>query len=157
MSLILLGLFLWTACEFGGFPAEGSKAPLSDNKVLKEGMSGREVCTLEPFVDAPLHQVTIREAIEAHIPVVVMFGTPQHCTQCVEQIHGLTALSVKYSGKVAFVHVDAYRDKQTIKEWVIKGEPWTGLIDRNGVIRHVFHGPTPFPEIEPKIQELMSL
>jgi len=152
------GFFLISSCDFSGFPAVGTKAPLTDNKVLKEGMNPAEICTLDPFVDGPLHQITVREAIEAHLPLVVMFGTPQHCTQCVEQLHGLTALALsdKYHGKVAFIHIDAYQDTKTIKQWVIKGEPWTGLVDRQGVIRFVHHGPTMNNEITPEIDQLVA-
>ena len=157
-TIVCLGLlFLITGCEFSGFPAVGTKAVVSENKILGTGVTGRDVCTLEPFVDASLHQMTIRSALESHMPLVVMFGTPQHCTQCVEQIGLLTAFAKQYAGRVAFAHVDAYRDTATIKAWSVKGEPWTGLIDRDGVIRFVFHGPMTFPELAPKIRELLAM
>jgi len=155
MAWFLGALLVAAGCNFSGFPAVGTKATPSDNKILSDGVTGPDLCTLEPFTDGVLHRTTLKQALESHTPVVVMFGTPQHCTQCVDQIRRLTALAEKYQGSVAFIHIDAYKDTRIIREWLIKGEPWTGLIDRDGVIRFVFHGPTLDQEIEPKIQELL--
>ena len=153
---LCLGLVVWTACSFGSFPAVGTQAPLSENKVLKAGMKPKEVCSLEPFRDAALHRWTVKAALEQKMPVVVVFGTPQHCTECVQQIETLNALAEMYRG-VAFIHIDEYADEKTVKEWNVKGEPWTALIDRNGIIRYVFNGPTLFQEIEPKIREVLKI
>jgi len=118
----------------------GVTVPASQNKLPVKGGDWRKACSM----DTPdqLHRWQISELRAQNKPFLVVFGTPQHCTMCVDQLIRVAALQEKYGDRFAFLHVDGYRDDAVWVEWGIKGEPWTYIVDENGVVQSLFPGPT---------------
>jgi hypothetical protein len=141
----------------GGLQAKvkaGDLAPKSENRVVLRDDDWHQVSTMDTKVR--LYRWRIADLIEQHKPFLVVFGTPQHCTMCVDQLTRVAVLEEKYGERFAFVHVDGYKDSAVWLEWGVKGEPWTFLVDAKGVVRRVFPGQTEIALIEGEIENLLK-
>jgi len=155
LSLILI-LTVVTACSetYGPDVSRGEYAPASNNKPIPKTGTWRDVCSMD--VADKLHRHRIADLRQAQKPFLVVFGTPQHCTMCVDQLVRVASLQEKYGERFAFLHVDGYRDDAVWVEWGIKGEPWTFIVDAQGVVRKVFPGPTDGAVMEQVIDEILQ-
>jgi hypothetical protein len=132
----------------------GDAAPKSMNKVLAAGGNQAQVSTLDK--KARLYRWRIADLVEQGRPFLVVFGTPQHCTMCVDQLTRVAYMEEKYGERFAFVHVDGYRDSAVWEQWGVKGEPWTFLVDARGRVRSTFPGQTELPLLEREILRLLE-
>jgi hypothetical protein len=132
----------------------GDLAPKSENRVVVRDDDWHEVSTMDTKVR--LYRWRIADLIEQHKPFLVVFGTPQHCTMCVDQLTRVAVMEEKYGERFAFVHVDGYKDNAVWVQWGVKGEPWTFLVDGKGVVRKVFPGQTELSLIEEEIESLLK-
>jgi hypothetical protein len=154
---ICVGLALLAACGGGGMQAKvkvGDAVPKSQNKVLAAGADQSTVSTLD--TRARLYRWRIADLVEQGRPFLVVFGTPQHCSMCVDQLTRVAYMEEKYGERFAFVHVDGYRDSAVWVQWGVKGEPWTFLVDARGRVRSIFPGQTELPLLEREIVQLMK-
>jgi thioredoxin-like negative regulator of GroEL len=103
-----------------------------------------------------LYRWRISDLIDQHRPFLVVFGTPQHCTMCVDQLTRVAVMQEKYGNRFAFVHVDGYKDNAVWVQWGVKGEPWTFIVDAKGRVRKVFPGQTELALLEQEIQSLLT-
>lgn len=103
-----------------------------------------------------LHRWRISDLRAAGRPFLVVFGTPQHCTMCVDQLVRVASLQEKYGDRFSFLHVDGYKDNAVWVEWGIKGEPWTFIVDGEGMVRKVFPGPTDIALMENEIDKIIQ-
>jgi len=157
LLLILFALSLLSACNDRGFKpkiAEGDEVPASEHRTAAEAGSREAVCSM----DRPdkLHKWKISELRKANKPFLVVFGTPQHCTMCVDQLIRVASLQEKYGDRFAFLHIDEYKDDPVWVEWGVKGEPWTFIVDQKGIVRKVFPGPTDLSVMELVIDEIIK-
>jgi hypothetical protein len=132
----------------------GDLAPKSENRVVVRDDDWHEVSTMDTKVR--LYRWRIADLIEQHKPFLVVFGTPQHCTMCVDQLTRVAVMEEKYGERFAFVHVDGYKDNAVWVQWGVKGEPWTFLVDGKGVVRKVFPGQTELSLIEEEIESILK-
>jgi hypothetical protein len=141
----------------GGLTAKigvGDLAPRSENRVVARDEDWHQVSTMDTKVR--LYRWRIADLIERRKPFLVVFGTPQHCTMCVDQLTRVAVLEEKFGERFAFVHVDGYKDNAVWVQWGVKGEPWTFLVDAKGVVRKVFPGQTELSLIEGEIEILLK-
>lgn len=153
---LLLGALALAGCGSDAFKpdlAEGDEVPASDNRLVAAGEDWHAVCSM----DTPdgLHHWRIANLRAAHKPFLVVFGTPQHCTMCVDQLIRVATLQEKYGERFAVLHVDGYRDNPVWVQWGIKGEPWTFVVDGDGIVRKVFAGPTDVSLMEQVIEQIL--
>jgi hypothetical protein len=82
-------------------------------------------------------------------PVVLTFATPQLCQSrvCGPVVDVVDEVAAKTGDKVAFIHQEVYADNQINKglrpqlvTYHLQTEPWTFVIDKNGVISTRFEG-----------------
>lgn len=148
---------LVTSCESGrGFGPKvkvGDQVPKSQNRVASSENNWSEVSTMDTKVR--LYRWKIADLVEQGKPFLVVFGTPQHCSMCVDQLSRVAAMEEKYGERFAFIHVDGYKDSLVWSQWGVQGEPWTFLVDAKGVARHVFPGQTEIPMIEEHVETLL--
>jgi len=157
LSLLFALSFLVACNEGGGFKPKisaGDKVPASEHRTAAEAGSRKAVCSMERPDN--LHKWKISELRKANKPFLVVFGTPQHCTMCVDQLIRVASLQEKYGDRFAFLHVDEYRDDAVWVEWGVKGEPWTFIVDQKGIVRKVFPGPTDLSVMELVIDEIIK-
>jgi hypothetical protein len=146
------------SCKGEGSPTSkvkvGDPAPKSENRVVLRDDDWHHVSTMDTKVR--LYRWRIADLIERHKPFLVVFGTPQHCTICVDQLSRVAVMEEKYGERFAFVHVDGYKDNAVWVEWGVKGEPWTFLVDGKGVVRKVFPGQTELSLLEDEIERMLK-
>lgn len=155
-SMALLALPL-SACSEYGVPKKlkiGDLVPASRNRILEPGADPRSVTTMDTRVR--LYRWRIADLIEQGRPFIVVFGTPQHCTICVDQLSRVAWVEEKYGERFAFVHVDGYKDNSIWVDWGVKGEPWTFVVDRRGRVRQVFAGQTEVSLLEDQVKFLLA-
>ena len=81
--------------------------------------------------------------------MVVTFSTPAFCVTatCGPQLDVITGLKEQYGGAVNFVHVEVVEDPHllnegrpaarwapAVEEWGLLSEPWTFVVDRDGLV-----------------------
>ena len=132
-----------------GTPAVGERAPASRSKTLADvGDIGELTTDVDP--DEGLYEVSVAEALEMGMPLVVVFSTPGYCqtATCGPQLDVIKQLKADYGDRVNFVHVEVYDNPDeiggdlsravvspTVGEWGLASEPWTFVVDGEGVVR----------------------
>ncbi len=142
----------FTVIDKHRFVAPGQAAPKSDNLTKKDVANITEIDSGNPPND--MHDVTIKDAISAGRPVVVVFSTPAFCTSrfCGPVNEEVEALRDAYKDRVDFVHIEIWRDfkKQlinpTVNEWLAQPdgsitEPVVYVVDKNGTVFDRWEGP----------------
>jgi hypothetical protein len=140
--------------ETAATPPIGSPAPRSDSKTIADVEDFDQITTdVDP--DPDLYTLTIAEAIESGLPSLVVFATPAYCTTstCGPQLRVVKDIKKTYGDSANFVHVEVWdnpheiegdlsrgRLSPTIAEWGLVTEPWTFVLDRNGLVAAKFEG-----------------
>lgn len=131
-------------------PAVGDEAIPSDTPTLADvGGDVSAISTANP-PNPELLRVSVADALAAREPFVVTFATPQFCQSrtCgpVVQVVQSVAAGLRERG-IRFVHVEIFEDNDPakgvnrwVKEWRLPTEPFTYVVDREGVIRARFEG-----------------
>ena len=132
----------------------GDDAPPSRNRTVADPADWHQVSTMDTKVD--LYRWVIADLLDASRPFLVVFGTPQHCTMCVDQIVRVQIMQEKHGDRFAFVHVDGYKDNPVWVEWGVTGEPWTFMVDARGKVRKVFPGQTEIGLLEDEMRRLLK-
>ncbi len=152
----------------GEGPAEvGTKAIPVRTPVAKNTAEAREICTRKP--PDPMHYISLDRALANGKPTVVTFATPLLCESQIcgpvvdEQLLVFERIGAK---RANFVHVEEFPpgadlkpDPSTIpsywRKWGFTTEPWTVVIDGDGVIRARFEGPVVAALIEEALRPLL--
>ena len=132
----------------------GDGAPPSRNRTVDNPADWHQVSTMDTKVD--LYRWVIADLLDARKPFLVVFGTPQHCTMCVDQIVRVQIMQEKHGDRFAFIHVDGYKDNPVWVEWGVTGEPWTFMVDTRGKVRKVFPGQTEIGLLEDEMRRLLK-
>jgi hypothetical protein len=152
-------------------PAEvGTKAISVETPVADSDAEAREICTRDP--PDPMHYISLDDALTNGKPTVVSFATPllcesQLCGPVVDEM--LKAFQATGKDKANFVHVEEFlpgpdltpppatlaNAAPAFKDWGFTTEPWTIVIDGDGIIRATFEGPVTAPQIEAALQPLL--
>ena len=150
-------------------PAVGTAAPASVTYKAgdKEDLSQ---ITSALIPDPDLYQLSINEALQQGKPLVVVFATPAFCVSatCGPQLEELAKVKDVIGNRANFIHVDVFEDPHLIEggrptgdlvpavlEWGLPTEPWTFIVDKNGLISAKFEQLATATEIETKLQEIL--
>ena len=106
--------------------------------------------------DPELHRYTIKELVESHTPFVLVFGTPAHCTQCQNQLDTVKHYQEKYHHAFEVVHIDQYKNGQVYTDLGVAGDPWTFMIDGDGIIQGVFPGVTTWDNLDADFDRMLG-
>ncbi len=141
-------------------PAIGAPAPASDTPYLKPGVTISQIST-DTHPDPSFYQMSVRQAIAAHEPFVLVFATPKFCTSqvCGPTLDNVKSIAPAFAGKVNFIHVEVYDLSDTtnlkpvpaVTEWGLPSEPWVFVVDRNGNVADKFEGVVPVDELKASI------
>ena len=150
-------------------PAVGTAAPASVTYKAgdKEDLSQ---ITSALIPDPDLYQLSINEALQQEKPLVVVFATPAFCVSatCGPQLEELAKVKDVIGTRANFIHVDVFEDPHLIEggrptgdlvpavlEWGLPTEPWTFIVDKNGLISAKFEQLATATEIEIKLLEIL--
>jgi hypothetical protein len=120
-------------------PQVGERAIASTTPTLRSTGGKLKVLSTSRHPDPGLYASSVKDAIEAHVPFVVTFATPQFCQTrlCGPVVDVVSAVRKRFAKtKVRFIHVEVYRDNDPangvnrwMKEWNLPTEPWTFVVD----------------------------
>lgn len=158
--------------ETSDTPAVGSPAPASITPLASEAADITHITTAsEP--SPVLYGVSIHEAIAEGKPFAVVFSTPRYCTTgtCGPQLQQVSDLQVRYGDRANFIHVEVYKNPHlfgdgkrpgkddiadAVREWGLPTEPWTFVVDDQGIVRAKFEAFAPAASIEAALLEVMN-
>ncbi|MDA1348117.1 MAG: thioredoxin family protein [Chloroflexi bacterium] len=148
--------------EIGATPPLDSPAPRSNSKTIADVEDFDQITTdVDP--DPDLYALTIAEAIDSGLPSLVVFATPAYCTTstCGPQLGVVKDIKKTYGDSANFVHVEVWDNPHeidgdlsrgklspTLAEWGLVTEPWTFVLDRNGLVAAKFEGFATTEELE---------
>jgi hypothetical protein len=139
-------------------PAIGAAAPPSDTLTAA---SADAVISTDPHPDQAFYLLSVREAIEAGKPFVLVFATPAFCTSgvCGPALDLVKQVAPKYIGRVNFIHVEPYllqfsggrtqpvldaaghlQPVPAVGEWGLPTEPYIFVVDAHGKVAAKFEG-----------------
>ena len=149
-------------------PPIGSKAIPSENLTVAQQPDLTKL-TSDANPDPELYQLTVADAIAAQQPFVVAFSTPGYCQTAVCSPNQLVLKQLKdqYKDQVNFIHVEVYpypygesfqsqHRVPAMEEWNLRTEPWTFLVDAQGIIQARYEGGITFAELEPALKQLAA-
>ena len=145
-------------------PGLGTPAPRSRNLIASDVRDLRQIDTSQK-PDHRLHQVRISDAITQRKPQLIVFATPQFCTSrmCGPVVDIVRQLLPEYNKRIAFTHQEIWQDFAskkvfpTVEEWRLVSEPWTFVVDGEGIIRGKFEGLVTVRELEQALQQTLQL
>jgi hypothetical protein len=145
-------------------PGLGTLAPRSRNLIASDVRDLRQIDTSQK-PDPRLHQVRIADAIAQRKPQLIVFATPQFCTSrmCGPVLDIVRQLLPEYNKRVAFTHQEIWQDFAskkvfpTVEEWRLVSEPWTFVVDGEGIIRGKFEGLVTMRELERALEQTLQL
>lgn len=113
---------------------------------------------------APLESADLKKAHEEGKVILLMFGNVDHCIYCEKVWGNINALMPKYGSDI----VPILKTHRASKFWApedeavklgeiygVVGEPWLFIIDKKGIVRHIFRGFTGKTEIETEIKKVL--
>ncbi len=149
-------------------PMVGDRAIPSRNLTAAD-VPSLDQLTSDPRPDPDFYRMTIADAINAGKPFVVSFATPGYCQTavCAPNMAVLKQLKSEFGDQVNFIHVEVYpypfgesfqqaRTVDAMKEWNLRTEPWTFLVDRQGIIQARYEGGITFAELRPAVAQLAA-
>ncbi len=151
-------------------PALGAPAPLTKSKTLA-GTPDMEELTTDPQPDAELYAMSIADAVASGEPLVVAFSTPAFCTTatCGPQLDVVKQMKGQFADRANFIHVEVYDNPHEIQgdlsnariapavtEWGLPSEPWTFVVDADGLVTAKFEGFATLVELEQALRAVLT-
>lgn len=145
-------------------PLVGTAVPASQNRTLA---TEPDISKLTTDYDEPiseLYQMTIAEAIQTGKPTVVTFATPAFCQTaiCAPVLSSVKQVFADYAEVANFIHVEVYKEvnpdlvlDDTMVEWQLQSEPWTFVLDADGIVAARLVGPVSPRELTAALTPLL--
>ncbi|MGZ8754443.1 MAG: TlpA family protein disulfide reductase [Acidimicrobiia bacterium] len=132
-------------------PGVGEPAPAVATPTGDEVADLSEIST-DPEPDPAFYELSLEEALGSGTPTVVVFATPAFCetATCGPMLDTVKEVSSDYPD-INFIHVEVYENLDAtggedlvlvpaVEEWRLPSEPWTFLVDGDGIIAARFEG-----------------
>jgi hypothetical protein len=137
--------------ERSAAPSVGDKAIPSRTPTLASTGGDLSELTTARHPDRALYRSSVAEALAAHAPFVLSFATPAYCQSrtCGPVVDVVSAVRKREpaGSPVRFIHVEIYKDNDPangvnrwVDQWRLPTEPFTYVVDRNGVVRTKLEG-----------------
>ena len=132
-------------------PAVGDRAIPSDTPTLASTGGDLQALTTARRPDRGLYTSSVAQALAAHDPFVLTFATPQFCQSrtCGPVVDVVSAVRKRQpaGSPIRFIHVEIYKGNDPangvnrwVRQWRLPTEPFTFVVDREGVIRTKLEG-----------------
>ena len=160
-----------TVKETSATPSIGSAAPRSRNKTAA-AVSDLTELTTDTDPDPDLYRMTVAEALDDGVPLLVGFATPAYCqtATCGPQVDVLKQMKDRYVGRINVIHVEVYDNPPEIRdagiemgrltpvmaEWGLPSEPWTFVVDGEGIVRAKYEGFVGADELRDAIDDTLG-
>ena len=154
-------------------PTVGQPAPRSATLTLDslEDLSDLTTISSAAAPDPDLYQMSVDAALDTGKPLILVFSTPAFCVSatCGPQVAIISQIKEKYQDMANFIHVEVFENPHLIEggrpvgdtvaavaEWNLPTEPWTFVIDGEGLVRAKFEQFTTKKEIETALVDLFD-
>ena len=156
--------------ETSSSPALGAPAPRSESKTLSD-VEGIAQISTDRDPDSDLYEKTIAEAIESDRPLMLTFSTPAFCqtATCGPQLEVVKDIKKDFGDRAEFIHIEVFDNPHliegdiangvlspTLAEWGLVSEPWTFVLDGEGLVRAKFEAFTARDELEAALIEVLE-
>ncbi|MBI5682810.1 MAG: thioredoxin family protein [Deltaproteobacteria bacterium] len=115
---------------------------------------------------APLETADLKKAHEDGKVILLMFGNPDHCIYCEKVWANIRDILPQYEKDVA-AFLKTHRaskfwgpENEAVKlgeRYGVIGEPWLFVIDKKGIVRHIFMGFAGKTEIENEVKKAVEI
>lgn len=149
--------------EFPRIPKVGEKAPVIHTPTA--GDVGGEMAKIDTRVPPDqMHEVDFADVV-GRKPVVLVFATPALCQSrvCGPVVDVAQQVADSYEGKADFIHMEIWNDndiskgpRPQVQAYDLETEPWTFLIDENGIVRDRIEGAFGVSELEEAMRTIVS-
>ena len=121
--------------------------------------------------DPDLYRLSVHEALQAGKPLVVVFATPAFCVTaaCGPQVAVVSQLKEQFLDRVNFIHVEVVKDPHLLQggrpsaefvaavtEWGLPTEPWTFIVDKDGLVRAKFEAFATLEELSDSLGKVLT-
>jgi len=147
---------------FPKIPQVGEKAPVIHTPT--EADVGGDLAKIDTRVPPDqMHKVDFAEVVGKK-PIVLVFATPALCQSrvCGPVVDVAQQVADSYGDKADFIHMEVYKDneisegiRQQLRRYNLETEPWTFLIDRNGIVRDRIEGAYGVSELEAAMKTIV--
>ena len=135
--------------------SRGSVAPRLVTKTLADVGGDFSRITTYRQPDERMYQYSLDKALATGKPILLEFATPGHCSVCDRQLQITKSLLDKYQADVLFLHMDQYENPEALKAYRVMGDPWTFVIDSQGIVRYQQPGVMLYGEMEVAIKSVL--
>ena len=146
-------------------PAVGTRAVSTDTPTLASTGGKLALLSTATHPDPRLYRTSVAQAMARHEPFVVTFATPKFCQSrtCGPVVDVVDAVAKKLAKTpVRFIHVEIYKDNDPAKgtnrwvnAWHLPNEPFTFLVDRQGIVRAKLSGAFSVGELEQAVRSTL--
>ena len=160
ISILSVVLALVSGCALEppeGTLRVGGKAPLVKTATLDDVDGDMSRLTTYRYPDERMYQYSIDEALDLGKIVLVEFATPGHCTVCDKQLQMLKAMISKYGDDVVFLHMDQYKNPQAFISFQVRGDPWTFIVDKEGIVQWKQAGRVLYGELDYNLERIVNM
>jgi hypothetical protein len=143
-------------------PAVGARAIPSNTPTLASTHGKLALLSTATHPDPRLYRLSVVQALTRHAPFVLTFATPKFCQSrtCGPVVDVVDAVARKLAATpVRFIHVEIYEDNDPakgfnrwVKQWNLPNEPFTFIVDREGIVRAKLSGAFSVGELEQTIR-----
>jgi hypothetical protein len=148
--------------EFPRIPQVGEKAPVIQTPTAAD--VGGDMAKIDTRVPPDqMHEVNFADAVGKK-PVVLVFATPALCQSrvCGPVVDVAQQVADSYKGKADFIHMEIWNDndiskgpRPQVQAYNLETEPWTFLIDKNGIVRERIEGAFGVSELEGAMRKIV--
>ena len=136
-------------------PAVGARPPASQNRTLNTEPDIHRLTSDFNTPDPALYQMTVAEALSSGRATVVTFTTPAFCATkiCAPVLESVKEARQQLGDQLNFIHIEVYQEfdplilAEEIAQWGLTSEPWTFVLDRDGVVTARLGGPISVSEL----------
>ncbi len=144
-------------------PAIGEMPPATANRTL-DTEPDIAALTSDPQPEPELYRQTVADALASGLPSVVTLATPGFCESrlCAPVVDSLKALRPEYAGRANFIHIEIYESFNPLiygpemDEWGLPSEPWTFVLDAEGVVAARLAGPVSPEELRAALAAVLG-
>ncbi len=148
--------------QYPGIPKVGERPPLIHTPTAAD--VGGDLSKIDTRIPPDqMHKVDFAEVVGKQ-PVVLVFATPALCQSrvCGPVVDVAQQVADQYKGKANFIHMEVYNDndpskgiRPQLRAFDLPSEPWTFLIDRDGVVRDRIEGAYGVSELEQAMRTIV--
>jgi hypothetical protein len=147
--------------QYPRIPKVGEKATLIHTPTAAD--VGGDLAKIDTRIPPDqMHKVDFADVVGKQ-PIVLVFATPALCQSrvCGPVVDVAQQVADEYKGKADFIHMEIWENNEIgtprpqVRAYHLETEPWTFLIDRNGVIRDRIEGAYGVSELEQAMRTIV--